>query len=57
MKAILAIVGSLLTVSIGLWKWYFGKKAKRKKLANEGKEGVDNRDPSVVTSIFDKLRK
>ena len=50
-KTIIAIIASLLTISIFLGKRYFGKRAIKKKMIEE----TDMSDPSAVTKAFDKL--
>lgn len=58
---ILGIIASLLTIAIGLWKYFTGRervKQKRKEDAgNEINQGIDNKDPSHITGGFDKLNR
>jgi hypothetical protein len=58
---ILVILGSLLTIAIGLWKYFMGKaraEQKRKEdAANEIKQGIDENDPSKITGGFDNLNR
>ena len=58
---ILTIVISLLTIVIGLWRYFTGKeKAKQKRkedAGNEVNQGIDEKDPSKITSGMDNLNR
>ena len=58
-NAILGIIGSMLLIVIGLWKYFANKgraKQKRKDDAlNEIKDGIDKKDPSEITGGIDNL--
>jgi len=41
-QGILSIIGSLLLVVIGLWKYFGRKNAEKRKIADEAKEKLDN---------------
>jgi uncharacterized membrane protein len=51
---VLTIIGSVLAIIIGLWKFFRGKAAEKVRKAqeanNEIKQGVDNRDPNLINS-------
>ena len=61
MGAWLSVIGSVLAIIIGLWKFFTVrvlKEQKRKEdAANEAKHGIDSRDPSEVTGGLDSLNK
>lgn len=61
MTQILAIIGSILAIVIGLWKYFTGKaQAKQKQkedAANEIKQGIDENDPSKITGGMDNLNR
>jgi len=61
MTLVLGIIASLLTITIGLWKFFWGRDAERKKRKEDAgkkiKEGIDKRDPSSITSGFDDLNR
>lgn len=56
-----AAIGSFLLIIIGLWKFFWGRaderKKKQKEAANEVKEGIDKRDPSIITGGLDDLNR
>jgi len=58
---ILTVIGSILIIVIGLWKYFTSKarvKQKRKEAAaNEIKQGMDENDPSKITGGFDNLNR
>ncbi len=59
MNAWLAVIGSLFAIIIGLWK-FFGRKAREKRerldaASKQFKEGMDERDPSKITSANDRI--
>jgi len=58
---ILAIIGSILAIIIGLWKWFFGNRARKEKLReqalNEVKEAIKAHDRSRITSAYDRLNR
>ena len=60
-NAILGIIGSLLLMIIGLWKYFASKNRaiqKRKDdAANEIKQGIKDKDPSAITGGFDSMPK
>jgi hypothetical protein len=60
-NTILAIIASVLTIAIGLWRYFTGKeKEKQKKkqeAANDIKQGVEENDPSKITGGFDRLNR
>ncbi len=60
MTNIIGLALAICTIIIGLWKWYFGKKRKRAKDAEQAKKllskGVDEEDVSAITRAFDRLR-
>jgi len=61
LQAVLAIIGSVLAIIIGLWK-YFGRKAavkrqKAQEAQDETNKGVDDQDPSRITSGFDRANR
>ena len=60
-NAILGIIGSLLLITIGLWKYFTSKARVRQKrkedAANEIKQGMDENDASKITGGFDNLGK
>ena len=60
-NAILGIIGSILLITIGLWKYFTGKaRAKKKRqedAANEIKQGMDENDPSKITGGLDNLNR
>ncbi len=56
---IIAIVGTLLSIIVGLWKFFCGKDRKRKKRKKEGydeaKEGLEEDDISKITAGVDDI--
>ena len=60
-SAVIGIVSSVLAIIIGLWKFFTGKdRAKRKKrqeALDEVREGVKKKDPTRITSGFDRLNR
>lgn len=61
MTLVLGIVASLLTIAIGLWKFFWGRDAERKKkkekAGNEIKDAIDSGDTSAITGGFDDLNR
>ena len=58
---ILTIIGSVLAIIIGWWKYTKGKEAEKQKrkddAAKEIKQGMDENDPSKITGGFDNLNR
>ncbi|MDI6606279.1 MAG: hypothetical protein QME65_03950 [Candidatus Omnitrophota bacterium] len=58
---ILAIIGSILAIIIGLWKYSGRKNAERRKLADEAKEKLDeahkNKDKSSLLDSWDRAKR
>jgi len=56
---ILVVLGSLLTLAIGVWKWVKRMKKHRRKMADEGKEKIEKAttdgDASDLLDGFAKL--
>jgi hypothetical protein len=56
---LLAVIGSILAIAIGLWKFFTSKaaaKQKRKEEAlNEIQQGIKDKDPSEITGGIDNL--
>jgi type II secretory pathway pseudopilin PulG len=61
MSQVLIIISSLLAIVIGLWKYFTGKARKKQKrrveAKNEIKQGMDENDPSKITSGLDNLNR
>ena len=61
MTQILAIIGSVLAIIAGLWKYFGRKNAEKRKKAQAAKEKFDeaqkNDDTSGVTSSFDRINR
>ena len=61
MSQILTIVASILAIAIGLWKYFTGKESEKQKrkedASNEIKQGMDENDPSKITSGMDNLNR
>lgn len=61
MTQILAIIGSILAIIIGLWKYFTDKireKQKRKQdAANQINQGINDKDPSAITGGFDNINR
>lgn len=58
-NAILGIIGSLLLIVIGLWKFFANKgriiQKRKDDAANEIKQGIKDKDPSTITGGFDSM--
>ena len=58
---LLTVIGSLLAIIIGLWKFFTSRaraEQKRKEdAANEIKQGINENDPSKITGGFDSLNR
>lgn len=58
--SILGIIGSVLLMIIGLWKYFGRKAAERRKQAEQARKELDeankNDDPSKFLDAFGKLR-
>ena len=58
---ILTIIGSVLAIIIGWWKYTKGKETEKQKrkddAAKEIKQGMDENDPSKITGGFDNLNR
>lgn len=57
MTQFITIIASILSIIIGLWKFFGRKRKERQDAANKVKEGIDKDDPSVITSGFDGLHR
>jgi len=55
-QTILSILASILGLAILVGRMVGRKRKKRKEAADEAGQGVDERDPSLITGGFDKLR-
>jgi ABC-type nickel/cobalt efflux system permease component RcnA len=59
MGAWLTVIGAILSIVIGLWKFFRRKASKEQKrkegALNEAKHGIDNKDPSEITGGIDSL--
>lgn len=58
-STLLAIIGSALTLIIGLWKWFSDKdrevRAKIEEAAKEIERGIDEGDVSAINSGIQRL--
>ena len=56
----LGVIGSLLALILGIFTYFKRQNRDRRKRAEEAskvlKKGVDEKDPSQITSSFDRLR-
>lgn len=57
---ILGIITLILTVAVGIWKYFSRTGRYKRKVADESKQkvdsGVDNGNTSDITAGFDRLR-
>lgn len=60
MSAILRIIGSVLLMIIGLWKYFGRKNAEKRKQAEQARKDMDNAkkndNPSDFLDAFGRLR-
>lgn len=58
---LLTIIGSLLAIIIGIWKYFGGKRAEKRKKTKEAQDeteqGVDAHDTSRITDGFDRINR
>lgn len=58
---ILGIIGGVLSIIIGLWKFFTGKERKRQSALDRGyekiKEGIKNESVSDITAGFDDINR
>ena len=54
---ILAVIAGLFTIIIGIWKYFSRQRRRQEEAAKEIKDGIDKKDPSVITGGFDNLNR
>jgi len=58
---IIAAIGALLSLALGIWRWVKRMKREERRIADECKkeldEGIKNNDPSRITAAFDRMRR
>ena len=58
MKQLLVVIGAILSIIIGLWKFFRGKNQAKKEILKEAGEDLDNahknKDASSVLDAWDK---
>lgn len=59
--SIVAVIGSILTIIIGVWRFVARRNSQVRKEAETAKqqlkEGLDEKDTSKITASFDRVRR